>query len=200
MIATIEPPPIDARRAISTLEGADRQSFEDRAMPFLDLLYRYAHGLTGDAMYADDLVQETMLKAYRSWRQFREGSNARAWLLTILRNTFNTEYRKSIRAGIAVDIDDLEPYVVFDRLSDVDPEGQLLDHTIDLEVEAAVERVPQPFREAFLLKVEGLDYGEIADVIGVPLGTVKSRISRARTFLRRELLVYAVREGYIRAP
>ncbi len=180
--------------------GADKQSFMDEAMPHLDVLYRYALSLTGDEMYADDLVQETMLKAYRSWHQFRPGTNARAWLLTILRNHTYQEYRKVRRQGVSVDIDRVEPYLTSDRLSELDPERFFADSMVDHEVTAALERLPDPFREAFHLTLEGLDYQAIAQVLAVPLGTVKSRISRARTLLRESLLAYAVREGFIRSP
>ncbi len=171
----------------------------DEALPQLGMLYRYGRGLTGDPMYADDLVQETMLKGYRSWRQFRKGSNARAWLLTILRNTLNSDYRKVRRNGVTIDFDDVEPYVTSDRLSEIDPEQFFANHMVGFEVEEAVARLPDFYREAFLLSVEGLDYHAIAGVLTVPLGTVKSRISRARALLRDELLAYAVREGFLTA-
>ncbi len=200
MTIVIENPASHILDGGSTFRSNDRESFELECMPYLDVLYRYAYGLTGDEMHADDLVQETMLKAYRAWHQFRAGTNVRAWLLTILRNTLYTEYRTARRQGTVVDLDTVESYVAFDQLSDMDPEGRFFDSLMDIDVQAAVERLPERFREAFLLSIEGLDYREIAEVLGVPIGTVRSRIHRARHSLRNELFAYAVREGHIRPP
>ncbi len=175
-----------------------RRSFESEALPHLDSVYRVALRLTGDEARADDLTQETMLRAYRSWHQYKSGSNVRAWLLTILRHTFINEYRKSKRAGPTVDIGDIESFSVFDDVQDVDPEGTFFKQIVDEEVIRAIDSLPDEFRETLVLSdVERLSYAEIADVTGVPVGTVKSRLFRARQVLQRMLYDYAVEMGYI---
>ena len=176
-----------------------RRSFEEEALPHLDAVYRVALRLCGNEAQAEDLTQETMLKAYRSWAQYREGTNARAWLLTILRNTFINEYRKSRRAGITVDVTEVEAYTVFHNVQDADPEGSFFDELVDDDVLRAIDALPDQFRETLVLSdVEGLPYAEIAKITEVPVGTVKSRLFRARQALQRQLYDYAVEMGYIK--
>jgi len=175
-----------------------RRSFETEALPHLDAVFRVALRLAGEEALAEDLVQETMLKAYRSWHQYRPGTNVRAWLLTILRNTFINEYRRAKRAGPTVDVDAVAPYTVFGDVQDVDPEGTFFDRIVDDEVLRAIDALPDEFREALVLSdLEGLPYADIAEITGVPMGTVKSRIFRARQALQRQLYDYAVEMGYI---
>ncbi len=141
----------------------DPTSFEREALPHLDTLYRVALRLGGDESRAEDLVQDTMLKAFRAWAQFRPGTNARAWLLTILRNTFINEYRKQRREPIPVDIDLVEPYVARREGPDADPEGAFFSKIVDARVLAAVDALPPEFREALVLSdMEGLSYAEVA--------------------------------------
>lgn len=176
-----------------------RSAFEAEALPHLDAVYRVALRLAGDESQADDLTQETMLKAYRSWHQYKRGTNVRAWLLTILRHTFINEYRKARRAGPTVDISKIEEFSVFHDVQDVDPEGSFFDQIVDEEVLRAIDALPEEFRETLVLSdVEQLSYAEISEVTGVPLGTVKSRLFRARQALQQELYRYAVEMGYIK--
>lgn len=176
-----------------------RQAFEAEALPHLDTVYRVALRLAGDPTQADDLTQETMLRAYRAWHQYRPGTNVRAWLLTILRNTFVNEYRRTQRAGPTVDIGEIEPYTVFQDVMESDPEGHFFDEIVDEQILAAIDRLPDEFRETVLLSdVEGLPYAEIARITNVPVGTVKSRLFRARQVLQRELYEYALEMGYIK--
>jgi RNA polymerase sigma-70 factor (ECF subfamily) len=176
-----------------------RAAFETEALPFLDAVYRVALRLAGDEAQADDLVQETMLKAYRSWHQYKSGTNVRAWLLTILRHTFINEYRKTKRAGPTVDISEIEGYHVFHEVQDVDPEGSFFKQIVDDEVLRAIDSLPDEFRETLVLSdVEQLTYAEIAEVTGVPVGTVKSRLFRARQALQQKLYDYALEMGYIK--
>ena len=173
-------------------------SFEREALPHLDTLYRVALRLGGDESRAQDLVQETMLKAFRAWSQFRPGTNARAWLLTILRNTFINEYRRQKREPIPVDIDLVEPYIVRPVGPDTDPEGTFFSRIVDARVLDAVAGLPDEFREALVLSdMEGLSYAEVAEALEVPLGTVKSRLFRARRLLQKQLYDHAVEMGYI---
>lgn len=176
-----------------------RRQFEAEALPHLDAVFRYAHALAGDPTRAEDLAQETMFKAFRAWDQFRPGSNARAWLLTILRNTFINEYRRRQHEGDPVDVAAIEPYTVFGDVQDVDPEGRFFASIVDEQVLRAIRTLPVDFREVLLLSdVEGFSYGEIAELVGVPVGTVKSRLFRARHALQRQLYDYAVEMGYVK--
>lgn len=176
-----------------------QRAFEAHALPHLDTVYRVALRLSGDETAAQDLTQETMLKAFRSWHQFREGTNARAWLLTILRNTFINEYRRTQRMGATVDVDDVESFTVFRDVQETDPEGRFFEQIIDEEVLRAIAALPDEFRETLVLSdLEGLSYAEVAEVTGVPVGTVKSRLFRARQALQRELYRYAREMGYVR--
>jgi RNA polymerase sigma-70 factor (ECF subfamily) len=176
-----------------------RKAFEQEALPHLDAVYRVAVRLAGDPSQADDLTQETMLKAYRAWHQYKQGTNIRAWLLTILRHTFINEYRRKKHMASTVDVDDVEGFTVFAEVQEVDPEGRFFDRIVDDEVLQAIDRLPEEFRETLVLSdVEGLSYAEIAEVTSVPVGTVKSRLFRARQALQRQLYEYAVEMGYIK--
>ena len=155
--------------------------------------------LAADPARAEDLVQETMLKALRSWQQFRPGTNLKAWLLTILRNTFINEYRRGKREPIAVDIEAVEPYVIERDVADHDPEGTFFSQIVDARVLAAIDALPREFREAVVLSdMEGMSYAEIAQTLHVPVGTVKSRLFRGRRLLQRALYEHAVEAGYLK--
>lgn len=191
----------DDFRCRSAMTGGDdkRRAFEETALPHLDAVYRFGLRLTGNTAQAEDLTQETMLKAYRSWHQFRPGTNIRAWLLTILRNNFINEYRKAKHRAESVDISDVEMRSVFHDVAETDPEGKFFEQIVDQEVLDAIDRLPEDFKEALILSdIEGLHYQEIAEVTGVPVGTVKSRLFRARRALQKELFEYAVEMGYIK--
>jgi RNA polymerase sigma-70 factor (ECF subfamily) len=176
-----------------------RRTFELEALPHLDAVYRVALRLAGQESQADDLTQETMLKAYRSWHQYKEGTNVMAWLLTILRHTFINEYRKSKRTGPTVDINEIEGFSVFHEVQETDPEGRFFSKIVDDEVIRAIDSLPEEFRETLVLSdMEQLTYTEIAEVTGVPIGTVKSRLFRARQALQQVLYDYAVEMGYIK--
>jgi RNA polymerase sigma-70 factor (ECF subfamily) len=176
-----------------------RASFEREALVHLDALYRVALRLTGNPADADDLVQETMLKAYRGWNQFESGTNAKGWLLTILRHAFINEYRRRTRRPQTVDIDAVEPYAVFDHVQQEDPQGAFFDRIVDDEVLRAIDELPEVFKETVVLSdVEGLSYQEIARVLDLPVGTVKSRLFRGRRLLQAKLYEYAVSMGYIK--
>ncbi len=176
-----------------------RQTFEAEAIPFLDTVYRVALRLAGDPSQADDLTQETMLKAYRAWHQYKRGTNVRAWLLTILRHTFINEYRREKNRGTTVDVAEYEQFTVFHDVQEADPEGRFFDQIVDEEVVQAIDKLPEEFRECIVLSdVADLSYQEVADIMKVPVGTVKSRLYRARQALQRLLYEYAVEAGYIK--
>jgi len=183
------PAPVDEKRA----------GFEREALVPLDALYRVALRLTGNAADADDLVQETMLKAYRAWDQYEKGTNAKGWLLTILRHAFINEYRRRTRHPENVDLDTIEPFAVFGEVQDDDPQGAFFDKIVDDEVLREIDKLPEAFRETLVLSdVEGMSYQEIAKILEIPVGTVKSRLFRARKVLQGRLYDYAVSQGYIK--
>ncbi|TFG44141.1 MAG: sigma-70 family RNA polymerase sigma factor [Gemmatimonadales bacterium] len=173
--------------------------FERDVLPHLDLMYRVALRLTGDPANAEDLVQDTVLKAYRAWDTFRQGTNARGWLLTILRNTFINDYRRRRRAPVTVDIDVAEQYARVHQEAGRDPEGEFFHELVDDRILSAIDALPEEFREVVVLSdVEGLGYAQIAETVGVPVGTVKSRLFRARKHLQGTLLEYAIEAGIVR--
>lgn len=187
--ASSRPSPEDDRRA----------SFEREALVHLDSLYRVALRLSGNAADAEDLVQEAMLRAYRSWERFTPGTNAKGWLLTILRHLFINEYRRKRRHPESVDLDTIEPFALLDDKQEENPQSAFFDRIVDEEVLRAVDQLPEAFREAVMLSdVEGLTYEEIAKVLEVPVGTVKSRLYRGRRLLQGKLHEYAVSMGYIK--
>lgn len=176
-----------------------KEGFEQEALVHLDTLYRVALRLTGNAADAEDLVQETMLRAYRSWERYTLGTNAKGWLLTILRHLFINEYRRKSRHPETVDVDTIEPFALFQEVQEEDPQGAFFDKIVDDEVLRAVDQLPEAFREAVTLSdVEGLSYEEVAKVLDVPVGTVKSRLYRGRRLLQAKLYDYAVSMGYIK--
>jgi RNA polymerase sigma-70 factor (ECF subfamily) len=174
-------------------------SFDEEALPHLDALYRVALRLTGDAARAEDLVQDTMLKAYRSWRQYRPGTNAKGWLLTILRNTFINDYRRRKLEPVAMDLETVEPHAIYRDIETADPEGAFFSQIVDEKVLQAIDALPPEFREVLVLSdLEGMRYAEIAKALEVPVGTVKSRLFRARRLLQAALYEHAVEMGYIK--
>jgi RNA polymerase sigma-70 factor, ECF subfamily len=176
-------------------------SFEETALPHLDTLYRVALRLTRDPARAEDLVQDAMLRAFRAWDRFEPGTNARAWLVTILRNIFINDYRRSRREPAAVQLDAIEPRLFFHDLAERDPEGEFFNELVDERILAAVDTLPTEFREAVVLSdMEGMSYAEIAQALGVPIGTVKSRLFRGRRLLQHALYDYAVEAGYLKRP
>jgi RNA polymerase sigma-70 factor, ECF subfamily len=175
------------------------RSFDAEALPHLDALYRVALRLTGDPSQAEDLVQDTMLKAYRAWRQYRPGTNAKGWLLTILRNTFINDYRRRKLEPVAMDLEAVEPHALYRAVEQSDPEGAFFSKIVDAKVLEAIDALAPEFREVLVLSdIEGMRYAEIAETLQVPVGTVKSRLFRARRQLQGALYAHAVEMGYIK--
>ncbi|TFG66883.1 MAG: sigma-70 family RNA polymerase sigma factor [Gemmatimonadales bacterium] len=177
-----------------------RVEFEREAIPHLDALYGLALRLTGgDQSRSEDLVQDAILKAYRSWDRFETGTNCRAWLMTILRNTFINEFRRVKSRPTDVEFEEVADRLPADTLFEADPEGQVFERIIDDQVIAAIEELPDDFRISIVLSdIEGLAYQEIADLLEIPIGTVKSRLFRARKRLQVRLYEYAVEMGFLR--
>jgi RNA polymerase sigma-70 factor, ECF subfamily len=185
--------------------GADRRKrFEDEALPHLDALYTMAIRLARNPDDANDLLQETVLRAYRFFHQFETGTNCRAWMLTILFNNFRNGYRKYSREQPASSAEEFERKVEGESLridpAGSNPEALLSGHGMEGEVETALGGLPAEFREAIILvDVEELSYQEVPGVLNIPIGTVKSRVSRGRAILRDALANFAKERGIIRS-
>ena len=169
-----------------------RDRFERDVVPLLPNLYSAALRLTRNPSDAEDLVQETYLRAYRGFARFEEGTNLRAWMYRILTNTFINSYRKKQREPVTVQDDEIEDWYLFDRLGasgvEASAESEVLDRLPDEEVQRALEALPEGFRMAVLLAdVEGFSYKEVAAILGVPIGTVMSRLHRGRKALQKAL-------------
>ena len=184
---------------------ADRARFADLAMQYTSALYTAALRMTRNPADAEDLVQETYLKAYRAFGGFEEGTNLKAWLYKILTNTFINSYRAAKRRPEKADVEDVEDLYLYRRLGELrmpgigrSAEDEVFDHITDDEVKAAIEALPESFRIAVLLAdVEEFSYKEIADITGVPIGTVMSRIHRGRKALQKTLAQFAVARGLV---
>lgn len=179
---------------------AKRREFEEEALVHLDALYGLGLRLTGgEDARAQDLVQETVLRAWRSWDTYETGTNCRAWLMTILRNTFVNEFHKKKRRPTKVAFEEVEERPVFARLKEEDPEVDFFRELVDDEVVRAIEELPEEFRVVIVLSdLQGLQYKEIAEMLDLPVGTVKSRLFRGRRRLQEELYEYAVSTGFLR--
>lgn len=174
------------------IPGDQRLKFEQVALPHLDAVYTAALRLARNPDDAQDLLQETILRAFRFFHQFTEGTNCRAWLITILYNNFRNSYRRGSREQPAATNEDFDREVETDSLrrdqTGVNPEDLLGNRMLGYRIEAALETLPADFREALLLvDVQELNYQEVAIVLGVPLGTIKSRVSRGRALMREAL-------------
>jgi len=187
---------------------ADQATFADQAMEHMPSLYTAAMRMTRNKADAEDLVQETYLKAYRGFGSFREGTNLRAWLYRILTNTFINRYRAKKRRPDESDLDDVEDLYLYRRLGGLEgatagrsAEDELLDHFTEAEVKEAIEALPEQFRIAVLLAdVEGFQYKEIAEILDIPIGTVMSRLHRGRRALQKSLYEFGRRRGLVDAP
>jgi len=184
---------------------ADPARFEQEALVFADALYGAALRMTRDRADAEDLLQETYLKAFRAYGRFEEGTNLRAWLFRILTNSYISTYRSRQRAPQLTDVDDVEDMYLYKRLTATglsrSAEDAALERLTAPEVLAALEELPEQFRLAVLLSdVEQFSYKEIADIMGVPIGTVMSRIHRGRKALQKALTPYAAQQGLLEVP
>lgn len=182
---------------------ADQATFSEQAMPLMDSLYGAAMRMTRNKADAEDLVQETYLKAYRGFGGFTEGTNLKAWLYRILTNTYINIYRKKQRRPDETDLAEVEDLYLYRRLGGLEAatagrsaEEELLDLFAESEVKDAMESLPDNFRIAVLLAdVEGFAYKEIAEILDIPIGTVMSRLHRGRKALQKQLYEFAVARG-----
>lgn len=175
-----------------------RARFDSEAMAQLDALYSFALKLTRAREDAEDLVSDTMLRAFQRWEQYRLGTNIRAWLFTILYHAFVSRKRR-VDAREVQPLEDEEGREVFEPVGEADPEGAFYDSFLDEEIVAAIHRLPEEYRSAVVMSdLHGLKYAEIAQVLGVPEGTIKSRLFRGRRILQGQLRGYAEEMGYLK--
>jgi len=190
-----------AKQNIDHQRGWD---FEAAAMPFVDSLYNTAYRMARNAEDAEDLVQETYLKAYKYYEKFSEGTNFKAWLFKILKNTFINNYRKKQQQPPQSDFSEIEES--FERRVSEEvsrqiksPEEELLKDVLDGDVQRALDSLPSDYRMAVILAdIEGFSYKEIAGILEVPVGTVMSRLYRGRKLMEAAMLKYARDHGYLR--
>lgn len=182
-----------------------RAEFERQALVHVDALYGAAYRLTRNARDAEDLVQDSLLRAYRFWDSFEQDSNCKAWLLRIVTNTFINEYQRKKRSREVLDAATAEQEATDGVLVHADatvrqsPERTLLDRSVSDDVQRALDALPEDFRTAVVLcDVQGLSYKEIAEIMQTPVGTVMSRLFRGRKLLATALRDFAVAEGYVR--
>lgn len=183
---------------------ADQATFQEDTMPLAQQLYAAAMRLTRNPSDAEDLVQETYLKAFRAYHTFEAGTNLKAWLYRILTNTFINNYRRDGRRPQEVDLGELQDLYLFRRLNDGgggttrSAEDQLLEGLVEEDIKRAVEELPENFRLPVLLAdLEGFSYKEIAEILDIPIGTVMSRLHRGRKALERALWDFARQRGLV---
>ncbi len=182
------------------------KKFEASALEHIDSLFNFGMRMTGNREAAEDLVQETYLKVHRFSHTFKEGSNLKAWLFKILRNTFINTFRKKIKEPKSVHYDEVEDFYLFNKIKTDKNEGNYVSGDIsdiyeflEDEVKNAVNSLPLAFREVVLYSdIEDLSYGEISEIVGCPIGTVKSRLFRARKLLQKSLWNYANQRGFLK--
>lgn len=178
----------------------DHEEFVSLTIPHRPVLFNYALKLTADYDVADDLVQETYLKAFRFFDKFEKGTNVKAWLFRILKNTFINDYRKSTKGPTKVDYEDVENFYENIKPSEIKGnhyEDEIFNDTLDDDLTIALNSLPEEFRTVIILcDIEEFSYEEIAEFINCPIGTIRSRLHRARKMLYSKLHKYAKNKGY----
>jgi len=185
-----------------------KEKFTSDAMQYAPQLFSTALRMTRNRSDAEDLVQETYIKGWRSFHTFQEGTNLRAWLFRIMTNTYINKYNAQKRKGTEVELDDVEELFLYKRLGSIDQsqlsssaEDQMLELFTDDEVKNALESLPEDFRMPVLLSdVDGFSYKEIAEMLEIPIGTVMSRLHRGRKAMHKMLYEYACERGLVVEP
>jgi len=184
---------------------ADQANFTEEALQYNRQLYSAAMRMTRNPADAEDLVQETYLKAYRAYHTFTEGTNLKAWLYRILTNTYINKYRKDARRPNEVDLGTVEDLYLYRRIgSEASAEAsrtteeRVLDGLVESDIKEAVEELPETFRMPVLLAdLEGFSYKEIAEILDIPIGTVMSRLHRGRKAMQKRLWEFAKERGLL---
>jgi len=177
-----------------------QQEFNDEIIPHLDSLYNFGLRLTADPSDAEDLVQDTIVKAFRFFDSYEKGTNAKAWLFRILKNSFINNYRKNLKKPQEVDYDEVSSFyenIRAERTDTSDLEHLIFRDLMDDNFTKALSKLPEDFRTVVLLcDVDGFTYEEISNMLDVPIGTIRSRLHRGRNLLKTELYEYAKTHGY----
>lgn len=193
--------PVVGFAALSRATRKKHREFEEEAIPHMDVLYNFALRTTGNEDDARDLLQETYLKAYRFWDKYEKGTNIRAWLFRIMKNSYINRYRKETKEPATVDYDDVENFYNSIRAESTDPndlQEKLFGNLLGDEVSKALASLPDDFRTVVILcDIEGMMYEEIAQFLDIPIGTVRSRLHRGRKLLQQRLFEYAKNQGMI---
>jgi RNA polymerase sigma-70 factor (ECF subfamily) len=187
--------------AVLSREELEKQNdFQEEIIPHLDAMYNFALRLTSEPNDAEDLVQDTIVKAYRFFSSYEKGTNAKAWLFRILKNSYINNYRKQSKQPSQVDYDEVATFyetIRAGRTDTSDLENRMFRQLIDDDISNALEKLPEDFRTVVLLcDVESFTYEEISNMLDVPIGTIRSRLHRGRNLLKAELQEYAEERGY----
>lgn len=185
---------------LTTEELKKQSDFQEEMIPHLDAIYNFALRLTTDANDAEDLVQDTIVKAYRFFNSYEKGTNAKAWLFRILKNSYINNYRKKSKQPHQVDYDEVSQFyetIRSEQSETTDLEDLMYREMLDDDVTRALTELPEDFRTVVMLcDMEGFTYEEIANMLDVPIGTIRSRLHRGRNLLRAQLTEYAEKRGY----
>lgn len=185
---------------LTITEKKKQQDFEDEIIPHLDAMYNFALRLTSNPNSAEDLVQDSIVKAFRFFSSYEKGTNAKAWLFRILKNSYINNYRKRSKQPNQVDYDEVASFyetIRADRTDTSDLEDRMFRELIDDDISKALDELPEDFKTVVLLcDIEDFTYEEIANMLDVPIGTIRSRLHRGRNLLKKQLLEYAQKRGY----
>lgn len=186
--------------SLTKKEIRKQEDFNEEIIPHLDALYNFGLRLTSDPNDAEDLVQDTIVKAYRFFDSYEKGTNAKAWLFRILKNSYINNYRKKSKKPQEVDYDEVASFyesIRAERTETSDMEDKMFRELIDDDISNALDEIPEDFRTVVLLcDVEDFTYEEIANMLDVPIGTIRSRLHRGRNLLKAQLMDYATKKGY----
>ncbi|MDX1933313.1 MAG: sigma-70 family RNA polymerase sigma factor [Capsulimonadales bacterium] len=189
--------PTNGPASVAARTARQRQMFEAQMLPHLDALYRTALSMTKNPGDAEDLVQDTYMRAFQFFDQFQGGTNARAWLFRILTNLYINAYRRRNREPERVSYDELEDFYLYNRLSDASTSGgpspeEIVVQQVQIEaIREAISRLPEEYRDAVILAdLNEFSYQEISEILDIPIGTVRSRLSRGRRLVQKAIWAY----------